>query len=56
MNDVSVTQYNAGEEQFPIYLGEGVKNANLIADILRQSFLAAAVRVEFELFTLQDFD
>lgn len=56
MNDVSVTQYNAGDEQFPIYLGEGVKNANLIADILRQSFLAAAVRVEFELFALQDFD
>ena len=54
--NVLADQYNDGNATFPIYLGEGLKNANLLLDVLRQNFLAAGVRVEFELFTLSDFD
>lgn len=54
--DVSVTQYNDGNLNHPIYLGEGIKNANLLINILRQNFLAAAVQIDFEQLELADFD
>lgn len=54
--DIETTQYNDGSLNHPIYLGEGLKNANLLLDILRQNFLAAAIRIDFEQLKLQDFD
>ena len=56
MEDTGVTQENDGNNYFPIYLGEGLKNANLLLDILRQNFLAAGVRIDFEQMLLQDFE
>ena len=55
MEDITKTQYNEGNFDFPIYLGEGLNNLDILLDVLRKRFLAAGVRIEFEIFPLQDF-
>jgi hypothetical protein len=44
----------AGKETYPIYLGEGLANANLLKKVLETVLLAAGVRVEFEIMSLED--
>jgi len=55
MEGIEQTQYNDGNEQAPIYLGEGLKNIEILLEVLRERFLAAGVRIEFEFFPVADF-